>query len=298
MTDTPTQLPQVYEEDEISLLDILVTLAESWKLLVFGPLLAGVLAGALSFLWPNTYESVAIARLAEEEAALFHAAPVLDPLIEKFGYLERADGIREDARNALKKDLTYAADRKTKLVTLVAKGRTPEQAQAMGRAAFEALFAELVPKGKEKEAILQEIAINNQLIADGVVYVDRSSSKQNPTNPTNPTNPAKSQVANLKLNNLELQLKLQAKGGEVFAQEPSLPQRKSAPRRSLVAVVAVLVSGFGLLLWVFVRKAWGAAAQAPESVSKIVAIKRSLGFKCVCFRPLQAYLVAQPIVQQ
>lgn len=273
MTDIQTPVPHAYEEDEISLLDILVTLAESWKLLVFGPLLVGVLAGALSFLWPSAYESVAIARLTEEEAALFHAAPVLDPLIEKFGYLERADGIREDARNALKKDLAYTADKKTKLVTLVAKGRTPEQAQDMGRAAFEALYVELVPKGKEKEAILQEITINNQLIADGVVYVDRSGSKQNPLNP------AKSQVANLKLNNLELQLKLQAKGGEVFAQEPSLPQRKSAPKLGMVVIIAVLASGFALLLWVFVNKAWQQAATESESAEKIKRIKATLGVR-------------------
>lgn len=274
MTDNQTQLQHAYEEHEISLLDILVTLAESWKLLVFGPLFVGVVAGALSFLWPNTYESVAIARLTEEEAALFHAAPVLDPLIEKFGYLERADGIREDARNALKKDLAYTADKKTKFVTLAAKGRTPEQAQAMGRAAFEALFAELVPKGKEKEVILQEIAINNQLIADGVVYLERSGGKQNSANSANS---AKSQVANLKLNNLELQIKLQAKGGEVFAQEPSLPQRKSAPTRSLVVMVAMLASSFALLLWLFMCKAWDAAAQVPEFASKVAAIKKSLG---------------------
>lgn len=273
MTDDQPQLPHDYEEDEISLLDILVTLAESWQLLVFGPLLVGVLAGALSFLWPNTYESVAIARLTEEEAALFHAAPVIDPLIEKFGYLERADGIREDARNTLKKELTYAADKKTKLVTFVAKGRTPEQAQAISRAAFEALFAELVPKGKEKEAILQEMAINNQLIADGVVYVERSGSKQSFASH------AKSQVSNLKLNNLELKLKLQAKGGEVFAQEPSLPQRKSAPKLGLVVIIAVLVSGFALLLWVFMCKAWVVASQTPGSASKVVAIKQSLGIK-------------------
>jgi flagellar basal body-associated protein FliL len=276
MTDNQTQLPHAYAEDEISLLDILVALAESWKLLIFGPLLVGVLAGALSLLWPNTYESVAIARLTEEEAALFHAAPVLDPLIEKFGYLERADGIREDARNVAKKDLAYSADKKTRLVTLVAKGRTPEQAQAMGRAAFEVLFAELVPKGKEKEAILQEIAINNQLIAAGVVYVDRFGSKQNPANPANP---AKSQVANLKFNNLELQFKLQAKGGEVFAQEPSLPQRKSAPKRSLMVIIAVLASGFALLLWVFVRKAWQGASQDADASAKIAVIKKSLGLR-------------------
>jgi capsular polysaccharide biosynthesis protein len=110
MTDLPTN-PH-YEEDEISLLDILFTLAESWKLLVFGPLLAGALAGALSFLWLKTFESVAIVRLTEEEVTLLHAAPVLDRLIEMFGYLQKADGIKDDARQSLMKDLTFSNDLK------------------------------------------------------------------------------------------------------------------------------------------------------------------------------------------
>lgn len=277
MIDTP----QHPEEDEISLLDLLVTLAESWKLLVFGPLLAGILAGGLSFFWPKTFESTSIARLTEEEAALFHAAPVLDPLAEKFGYLAKADGVRDDARIAIKKDLVFSADKKTKLVTLVSKGRTPEQAQALGQAAFGALFVELVPKAKEKEAILQEMAINNQLIEDGVLYVDRSANKNTPTssNALNTSNATKAQIANLKLNNLELSLKLQSKGREVFAQEPSLPQRKSSPIRSQVVMLVILTTGFTLLLWVFVRRAWDVVAQDTESARKIAAIKLNLGFK-------------------
>jgi len=109
---TDMQTTDHYEEDEISLLDILVTLAAAWRLLVFGPIIAGVLAGGLSFLWSTTYESVAIVRLSEEDAALLHAAPVLDPLAEKFGYLQKADGNKDNARSALKKDLTFAVDKK------------------------------------------------------------------------------------------------------------------------------------------------------------------------------------------
>jgi Chain length determinant protein len=259
-----------YDEDEISLLDILVTLAESWKLLVFGPLFAAALAGGLSFLWPKTFESVAIVRLTEEEVALLHAAPVLDPLIEKFGYLQNADGIKDDARAVLKKDLNFSTDKKTKFATVVAKGRTPETAQALGKAAMDALLIELQPKGKEKEAILQEIAVNNQLIADGVILVERQGGK------ANGSNGSKGQIANLKLNNLELGLKLQAKGSEVFAQEPSLPQRKTSPRRSIVALVTLLASGFSLLLFVFIRKAWRNAAQDSESANKIIRIKQLL----------------------
>lgn len=260
-----------YEDDEISLLDILVTLAESWKLLVFGPLIAGVLAGGLSFLWPKTFESVAIVRMTEEEVALLHAAPVLDPLIEKFGLLAEADGIVDDARQDLKKRLTFVVDKKTKLATVTAKGRSPESAQALGQAAMDILLIELQPKGKEKEAILQEIAINNQLIADGIYLVDRQSGKQNTTNS------AKGQIANLKLNNLELNLKLQAKGKEVFAQEPSLPQRMVSTKRGMFVIMAVLASGIVLLIFVFIRKAWASALQDAESASKLASIKRSFG---------------------
>jgi LPS O-antigen subunit length determinant protein (WzzB/FepE family) len=272
MTDSPNN-PH-YEEDEISLLDILVTLAESWKLLVFGPLMAGVLAGGLSFLWPKTFESVAVVRLTEEEVTLLHAVPVLDQLIEKFGYLQKADGIKDDARKSLMKDLTFSSDKKTKLATVVAKGGSPESAQALGKAAIDALLQELQPKGKEKEAILQAIAINNQLIADGVLLVERQTAQQD--NANNAYGP-KAQIANLKLNNLELSLKLQAKGQELFAQEPSLPQRKSAPKRSLVVLITVLAFGFVLLLFVFVRKAWQSAAQDAESAAKVARIRLLLG---------------------
>lgn len=109
MTD---QTIQTYEYDEISLLDILATLAESWRLLVFGPLIVGVLAEGLSFLWPKTFESVAIVRLTEEEVALLHAAPVLDPLIKKFGLLAETDAFLDDARQNLKNRLVFTVNKK------------------------------------------------------------------------------------------------------------------------------------------------------------------------------------------
>jgi capsular polysaccharide biosynthesis protein len=278
MTETQAT-PSCECDDEISLLDILVILAESWGLLVFGPLVAGLLAGGLSFLWPNTYESVAIVRLTEEEAALFHAAPVLDSLVKKFGYLELADGFHEDARNAVKANLTFAADKKTKLVTATAKGRSPEAAQALGYAAFEALFVELVPKGNEKKAIEQEIAVNTELIASGVLYADRSANKQNPANATDATNVTKAQIANLKLNNLELSLKLRAKGSEVFVQAPSLPQRKTSPKHRSVVILAALASGFALIVFVFIRNKWRTATLDPKTAGKMAHIRRALGLK-------------------
>lgn len=41
----------------MDLLDLLVTLAENWKILIFGPLLAGIAAYGIGFVIPKTYES-------------------------------------------------------------------------------------------------------------------------------------------------------------------------------------------------------------------------------------------------
>lgn len=273
-------------DDEISLLDILVTLAESWKLLVFGPLIAAVLAGALSFLWPKTFESVAIVRLTEEDVVLLHAVPVLDPLIEKFGYLKDADGIKEDARKELKKNLIFASDKKTKLATITAKASTPDNAQALGKAAITTLLIELQPKGQEKALLQKTIAINDRAIEvseDAIESIQRSLKRGGLSDQTQESaikNLAaiNSDIAKRALENETLRQKLDAKGEEVFVQRPSLPQRKTSPKNGMVVLLALLASSFVLLLFVFIRKAWRNAAQDAESASKMARIKLLLGF--------------------
>jgi LPS O-antigen subunit length determinant protein (WzzB/FepE family) len=270
-----------YEDDEISLLDILVTLAESWKLLVFGPLLAGVLAGALSFLLPKTFESTAIVRLTEAEVALVGAAAVLDPLIVKFDLLPEFDGNQDDARAYLAKKITGKFDKKTGLSTITAIAATPERAQAMGVAAIDALLLELLPKGKNKDQVEQTINSNEGIIAnntDAVEQLKKQMGKQG-QNDTGLEVVMKhyatltAEVARKELENIELRKSLTVKGAEVFVQQPSLPQRKASPKRSMVVLLALLASGFALLLFVFIRKAWRTASQDKEAAAKIKKIK-------------------------
>lgn len=274
-----------FEDDEISLLDLLVTLAESYKLLLFGPLVAGVLAGGLSFLWPKTFESVSLLRLAEEEAAVLHAAPVLDPLIDKFGLLADAQGFRDDARQGLKKRLTFVVDKKNKLLTITTKGFTPDEAQALNSSAIEVLLKELQVKGKEAALINETIAINHRAILvseEAIESVQRGLKKGGTSDEAQESAIKNLSVINVSLlemrtANAELRQKLEAKGAEVLVQQPSLPQRKVSPKSSLVVVLTVLASGFALLLFVFIRKAWASATLNAESADKILAIKRSLG---------------------
>jgi capsular polysaccharide biosynthesis protein len=273
-------------DDDISLLDILVTLAESWKLLVFGPLIAAVVAGALSFLWPKTFESVAIVRLTEEEVALLHAAPVLDPLIDKFGLLAKADGIVDDARQGLKQRIIFSVDKKTKLANITAKAETPDQAQALGNAAITALLKELQVKGQERDLLQKTIAINERAIAsaeDAIESIQRvlkrgALSDQAQESAIKNLAAISSDIAKREQDNETLRQKLAVKGAEVFVQQPSLSQRKTSPKRSMVVLLALLASGFALLLFVFIRKAWRNAAQDAESASKVARIKLLLGF--------------------
>ncbi len=279
---------QTFEhDDEISLLDILVTLAESWKLLVFGPLIAGVLAGALSFLWPKTYESVAIVRMSEAELALLNSAPVLDPLIEKFGFLPEFDGIQEDARQYLAKKLVGKVDKKTGLATITAAANTPERAQELGKAAMDALLKELLPKGKNKDAVKQQILSNERIIASSADAIEQLQKQIGKAGQGDAGLEVvmkyyaslTAEVAKKELENIELKKSLAVRGDEVYVQQASLPQRKVSPKPSLVVLLAVLASGFALLIFIFIRKAWVSVAQEAESASKLASIKRSLGLE-------------------
>ena len=53
------------------------------------------------------------------------------------------------------------------------------------------------------------------------------------------------------------------------------PERKSKPKKALIAVIATLAAGFALLLWVFIRNAMQKASQDPESAAKIRGLTRS-----------------------
>lgn len=285
MTDTQTPRPLAYEENEIGLLDILVTLAESWKLLVFGPLVVGALSGGLSFLWPSSYESVSIVRLSEEEIALTYTAPVLDQIISNLDLLKDVNGSQADVRSSLKSKLFISVDKKTKLATLVAKGSTPEQAQALGVAAIEAVLHEQRPKGKEEEAMLKTIRINERFIgiaedmlermqislkANTKEYLEQGATIKN-------VSLLNSEIAARAAVNIDLAKKLEVRGEEVYAQKASLPERRAAPKRSVVVMIAVLASGFALLLWVYMSNAWQQASKVPDSAEKIKRIKAAIG---------------------
>lgn len=61
------------------------------------------------------------------------------------------------------------------------------------------------------------------------------------------------------------------------------PERKSKPKKALIAIIATLATGFALLLWVFVRQALKTAGASPETSEKLQTLRagwrRALGLK-------------------
>ena len=55
------------------------------------------------------------------------------------------------------------------------------------------------------------------------------------------------------------------------------PERKTKPKKALIAIIATLVAGFALLLIVFVRQAIRKSSQNSESAKKLASIKASWG---------------------
>lgn len=165
-----TQAPATYEEaDEISLLDLLQVIADNLRLLILGPLAAGVVALGISFLIKPTFtatttflppqqqQSAAASMLqslgalgglagvagikspADQYVALTGSRSVKDALIEKFKLTERYDEkLRQDARKELEKN-TRISTAKNGLITVEVDDHEPQVAADMANAYVEEL---------------------------------------------------------------------------------------------------------------------------------------------------------------
>ena len=159
------------DDDEISLLDIALVLAENWKTLVFVPLFAGLVALGISFLIPPTYtaatrilppaqqQSTSAALAAQlgslaglvggatglknpgdQFVALLKSRSVLDAIVERFKLKELyATHFLEDARRALEQRSRVSAGVKDGLISIEVDDHDPRRAADIANAFVEEL---------------------------------------------------------------------------------------------------------------------------------------------------------------
>lgn len=170
MNENPTSALPEDEEDGIDLLDILQTLAENARLLVFGPILVGLIALGASFLskpfyvaevnimTPQQSQGAAAALLsqlgglagaagaaaglkspADMYIGLLRSRTIADRMVDRFGMMKiKGVKTREDARDILA-GITGGEARKDGQITIKVASSVPQLAAAMANAYVEEL---------------------------------------------------------------------------------------------------------------------------------------------------------------
>lgn len=295
MTNHPTP---AQADDEIDLLDLLVTIAESWKLLVLGPLVAGLLALGMTFTLPQSFQSQAVINSGFEVrskdgqtdfsgvrpellVAMARTAAVLEPVRLQVGFMPEA--ATELALNELRQSIQASVGRADKLVTITVNAPSAEQAQRTNQALLVELFKQSQPRGAdlarlnaklqfEKEALSKALNLEQELIA--IIKSGKESDLLSATYVN---------VSGIKGTHFDtiqsLEAQIEGLPQTALVQPATLPEKPVSNKKALMAIVTALATGFALLVFVFIRKAFFNASANPESAAKLVSIRRALGIR-------------------
>ena len=278
--------PPATAEDEISLLDLLLTVSQNIKLLILGPLAAGLCALGVTFALPATYEIVAI--LPTDINCTLRLAAVLDPVVVKLD-LDKGKS-PEQARLDLSGRIKFAQDKQTKLYTLTVSGDSPQQAQATAKALLKQSYEQNRPRGSNKTRLEVQLVGAKQRLEEaqrtsvGLLGVLERGLKSEAALKSTGTDVSKSYtdllsvLAGMQAQVVSLELQLEGMSDEQLLQAPSLPEKPVRQKKAMKATIAALATGFALLLFVFIRQGLRTAGADPESAAKLAAIRRALGF--------------------
>lgn len=283
------------QNEEADLLDLLVTVAENIRLLIIGPLLAGILAlGAVSF-WPASYESSFILegqkKIEKEQQTidLFTPMQVSQLFAANAVFTEAAKELQNEGKTQLLALLHPGAVsvqviRNSTHVQVTVKAQDPASAYAAAQALLKACLTMSKPQGEDLQYIQANLEKNKNSLASARLMESRISVAINSTDRADPAlaqaymklldtipNLVKS-IANdrVRLNGLTI--------ADVLVQ-PAVATASVGPKRIVVFVSALLAAGFVLLLWVFTRQAFQKAAMSDSSFAKIARIRKALGIK-------------------
>ena len=282
-------------EAEVSLLDLLVVVAENIKLLVIGPLLAGLVALGVAFVLPQSYVSQAILLVpspsspsslnAVQSAAVMVSPLVLDPLVVQDPKLK--DKPIEEARRELAKQIKAAVDKKDGLLRLDVTADQPAAAQALANAVIDTWLKTTLPTGQDREDLEKRLSYASKAL-DSVTALVEKLSVDGALSLGKPLTRGEAGTSLVGLGELQTRYlsdvlaiprALQGLSRDVVKQTPTLPTEPVSNKKALIAIMTTLATGFALLLFVFIRQAWRNAAQDPQAAPKLARLRAALGRK-------------------
>jgi hypothetical protein len=277
------------EENEISLFDLLLVVADNLKILILGPLLVGLLALGIGYTLPQSFTSQAHLNLgdsAKAVEAMMRSPAVLDVVLKQF---PPPLGITDRARDELAKKfrLGTGSTRQKEgagVTKLEVKDESPARAQGLANALIDAWLATTKPQPESKLELTRKLKLSQDALETVSQLLKRMAGETTKLIlPNVQFELATPTVQLLQLRNgyvdaiAAIELSLRGQTHDVVSSPPSLPTEATEPKKSLIAVLAALGSGFTLLLWVFMRQAWKNAAQNPETLKKQARLRAALG---------------------
>lgn len=272
--------------DEISLLDLLIPLVENIRLLVLGPVLAGLFAFGVSYLFPPTFESVAVQLGDPQLVAMYNSAQTRAKIVESIEYTEKGE-TASAAQDRLKNNLIVGFDKRDGTVRIVAKADDPSKAQKLAETAIEVVavlnkrrvdslsrlseqFDLSSSREREYSAAAQRVA---QLILDSGAGANASLVQAQAQ--------LLSSARDAQMTTAEMAGRLAQAQRFDLVQEPTLPYKKSTPKRAYIASIVGIATGLVLLLLVFISSAARRVSQDASAIEKMTALrsawKRAVG---------------------
>lgn len=286
----PIPQPPIDQDYEISILDILVVLAENLRLIILVPLIVGLIALGVTFVIPKTYQSTALLRTNDGVQGVqggpvdFTSVDVLEQILKQQPEITTLGLSHEKTLHALLKRIQVTAKKQDSYITVAAQGSTPEKAQLLCRQVIESFRDLSLPRGQQLDALKEEIKNTEDSIRDLSLVAKKISTNIDKVTPgTEGDNVARAYVTIIeklnfqKQNLFKLKQKLVGFGSEVFIQEPTLPEKPIKPKKAQIAIMATLAAGFLTILFVFVRAAFRNLSGDAESSEKLARIRRGLG---------------------
>jgi uncharacterized protein involved in exopolysaccharide biosynthesis len=278
------------QDDEVSVLDLLLVVADNLKLLAIGPLVAGLLALGIAFALPQTYTSVAYLKSGDGGKPIEAAMKTPKVLVDATSKWRPGNpiviGSAEETKLLNKIRFKPALNQKTGavLAEMEVDDESPQGAQALANALIVAWLESTKPQAQTKLEIERRLKLSRDALESVTKIIDRQTKESAAAVlPNLQYDVAASFVSLLQLRNgyvdsiAKLELELNGASNDIVFSSPTLPAEPASNKKALITVLSAVGTGFALLLFVFMRQAWRNAAQDPESAPKVTRLRAVLG---------------------
>lgn len=291
------------QNEGVSLLDLLIVLAENAKVLVVASLLGAVLGAAIFHFVPRSYVSTALLALpkppsGEIQLRVQHQTPaqaiqimksprVLDRVIVK---LNLANGRSIDVVRREVAERFKAVVGPDELLRMEAEAPTPQQAQDLANALIDN-WLETTVLGAQERADLENVLKNAEASLGATRRMIEQLANESDDEGDAGRASLRGATGAALFTTAELQTKQLSETLEIVrllrgfsrdaivVQAPTLPSASDAPPRGLFALLGALAAGIAALSWVLLAQAWRSAAQDPLLAAKFSRLRSALGLK-------------------